>query len=47
MKVLVFNCSSTALALEGAICGVKKTLLSDERKAELKEFYNKNKINKK
>ena len=35
------------LALEGAICGVKKTLLSDERKAELKEFYNKNKINKK
>ena len=30
-----------------ALCGVKKTLLSDERKAELKEFYNKNKINKK
>ena len=42
MKVLVFI---GFLALEGAICGVKKTLLSDERKAELKEFYNKNKIN--
>ena len=40
-------CIHRLLALEGAICGVKKTLLSDERKAELKEFYNKNKINKK
>ena len=39
-------CIHRLLALEGAICGVKKTLLSDERKAELKEFYNKNKINK-
>ena len=38
-------CFHRLLALEGAICGVKKTLLSDERKAELKEFYNKNKIN--
>ena len=37
-------CIHRLLALEGAICGVKKT---DERKAELKEFYNKNKINKK
>ena len=36
-------CIHRLLALEGAICG----LLSDERKAELKEFYNKNKINKK
>lgn len=33
-------CIHRLLALEGAICGVKKTLLSDVRKAELKEFYN-------
>ena len=33
-------CIHRLLALEGAICGVKKTLLPDERKAELKEFYN-------
>ncbi len=33
-------CIHRLLALEGAICGVKKTLLSEERKAELKEFYN-------
>lgn len=32
-------CMHRLLALEGAICGVKKTLLSEERKAELKEFY--------
>lgn len=32
-------CIHRLLALEGAICGVKKTLLPDERKAELKEFY--------
>ena len=38
-------CFHRLLALEGAIYGVKKTLISDERKAELKKFYNKNKIN--
>lgn len=33
-------CINRLLGLEGAIRGVKKTLLPDERKAELKEFYN-------
>lgn len=33
-------CIHRLLALEGAICKVKKTLLSEERKTELKEFYN-------
>lgn len=33
-------CIHRLLALEGAIQGVKKTLLSDEKKAELKAFYN-------
>lgn len=33
-------CIHRLLALEGAIQGVKKTLLPEERKAELKEFYN-------
>lgn len=37
-------CIHRLLALEGAIQGVKKTLLPDERKAELKEFYNKHKL---
>lgn len=37
-------CIHRLLALEGAIQGVKKTMLPDERKAELKEFYNKHKI---
>jgi hypothetical protein len=32
------------LALEGAIQGIKKIGLSKERKAELKDFYNKHKI---
>lgn len=32
-------CIHRLLALEGAICGVKKTMLPDERKAELREFY--------
>lgn len=32
-------CIHRLLALEGAIQGVKKTMLSDEKKAELKEFY--------
>ena len=33
-------CLHRLLALEGAIQGVKKILLNDERKVELKEFYN-------
>lgn len=32
-------CIHRLLALEGAIRGVKKTLLPDEVKADLKEFY--------
>lgn len=32
-------CIHRLLALEGAIRGVKKTLLPAERRAELKEFY--------
>ncbi|MGN0696784.1 MAG: TfoX/Sxy family protein [Oscillospiraceae bacterium] len=37
-------CIHRLLALEGAIQGVKKTMLPDERKAELKEFYYKHKL---
>ena len=33
-------CMHRLLALEGAIQGVKKTLLPEERKKELREFYN-------
>lgn len=33
-------CMNRLLALEGALQGVKKTLLTDERKLELKKFYN-------
>lgn len=33
-------CIHRLLALEGAIHGVKKTELPQERKAELKDFYN-------
>lgn len=36
-------CIHRLLALEGAIQGVKKSLLSEEKKVELKEFYRKNK----
>lgn len=32
-------CIHRLMALEGAIQGVKKTMLSDEMKADLKEFY--------
>lgn len=37
-------CIHRLLALEGAIYGVKKTELSQERKAELKDFYNSHKF---
>ena len=33
-------CIHRLLALEGAIQGVKKTLLPEEKKKELKDFYN-------
>lgn len=33
-------CVNRLLGLEGALQGVRKTLLNDERKAELKDFYN-------
>ena len=33
-------CINRLLALEGAIQGVKKNLLPEERKKELKDFYN-------
>jgi DNA transformation protein len=36
-------CINRLLALEGAIRGIKKTLLPDDRKNELKEFYSWNK----
>ena len=36
-------CIHRLLALEGAIRGVKKTLLPEERRAELKAFYNRHK----
>lgn len=32
-------CINRLMALEGAIQGIKKTMLSDEVKADLKEFY--------
>lgn len=32
-------CIHRLLALEGALQGVKKTMLPEDRKAELKEFY--------
>ena len=36
-------CIHRLMALEGAIQGMKKTMLSDEVKADLKEFYQRNK----
>lgn len=37
-------CIHRLLALEGAIQGMKKTLLPETRKAELKKFYNDHKL---
>ncbi len=37
-------CINRLLGIEGAIQGIKKTLLPKERKEELKEFYNCHKI---
>jgi len=36
-------CINRLMALEGAIRGIKKTLLPDEVKADLKDFYQHNK----
>ncbi len=36
-------CINRLMALEGAIRGMKKTMLPDEVKAELREFYQRNK----
>ncbi|WP_099468480.1 TfoX/Sxy family protein [Konateibacter massiliensis] len=33
------SCMNKLLGLEGAIQGMKKTLLSEQRRTELKEFY--------
>lgn len=46
LKIQEFDesaCIHRLLALEGAIEGVKKTMLSDEVKADLRKFYLKNK----
>lgn len=37
-------CIHRLMALEEAVCGVKKTMLSDEMKADLKSFYQQHKI---
>ena len=37
-------CIHRLMALEGAVCGVKNTMLSDEVKADLKSFYQQHKI---
>lgn len=39
-------CMNRLLALEGAIQGIKKTLLSEERKRELKAFYTEHRLKK-
>lgn len=42
LKIQEFDesaCINRLYALEGAIRGIRKTLLPDERKAELREFY--------
>ena len=42
-KIDELACIHRLMALEGAIEGVKKTMLSDEVKVDLKEFYQRNK----
>ncbi|MGN0610530.1 MAG: TfoX/Sxy family DNA transformation protein [Ruminiclostridium sp.] len=37
-------CINRLMALEGALRGIKKALLPEEVKADLKEFYKANKI---
>ena len=43
-KIDESTCIHRLMALEGAIEGVKKTMLSDDVKADLKEFYQRNKM---
>ncbi|MDI3535763.1 MAG: transformation protein [Eubacteriaceae bacterium] len=46
LKIRAFDpsaCIHRLYALEGAICGIKKSLLPQDRKAELKLFYSQNK----
>lgn len=46
LKILEIDesaCINRLMALEGAIQGVKKSLLSDEVKADLKDFYQQSK----
>lgn len=46
LKILEIDesaCINRLMALEGAIQGVKKSLLSDEAKADLKNFYQQSK----
>ena len=45
-QIDISACIHRLLALEGAIQGVKKTALPQERRIELKDFYEKNKIKK-
>lgn len=45
-QIDVSACIHRLLALEGAIQGIKKTALPQERRGELKDFYEKNKIKK-
>jgi len=40
IEIDVSACIHRLLALEGSIQGVKKTVLPQERKEELKNFYN-------
>ena len=46
LKILEIDesaCINRLMALEGAIQGVKKSMLSDEVKADLKDFYHQSK----
>lgn len=50
LKILEIDesaCINRLMALEGAIQGVKKSLLSDEVKADLKDFYLERRLNMK
>lgn len=46
LRILLIDesaCMNRLLALEGAVQGIKKTLISDERKQQLREFYRRHK----
>ena len=43
-KIDASACINRLMALEGAIRGIKKNMLPDEVKADLKAFYNSNKL---